>query len=77
MSMKNHTAEASGFEAVSSVSLSLFSRAVANLRAWSADHALRRQLCEMDASMLRDIGISEDEIHRVRNRERFTPRAWR
>jgi hypothetical protein len=25
---------------------------------------------------LRDIGVAEDEIHRIRVCERFTPRAW-
>ena len=26
--------------------------------------------------MLRDIGIADDELHLIRARDRFTPRAW-
>jgi uncharacterized protein YjiS (DUF1127 family) len=50
---------------------------IQRLRQWAGDRALRRQLADMDDTMLRDIGIAEDEIWRVRNREIFTPRAWR
>lgn len=48
----------------------------AAMRAATADRAMRRQLAELDNALLRDIGISEEEIHRVRAMERFTPRAW-
>ncbi len=46
------------------------------LRKAGSDRALRRQLSEMDDSLLRDIGISEDEIWRVRAQQSFMPRAW-
>lgn len=46
-------------------------------RSGANDRALRRQLADMDDALLRDIGIAEDEIWRVRNLETFTPRAWR
>jgi uncharacterized protein YjiS (DUF1127 family) len=42
----------------------------------AADRRLRDKLAEMDDALLRDIGIAEDEIYRIRARERFTPRAW-
>jgi uncharacterized protein YjiS (DUF1127 family) len=43
-----------------------------------AERRLRNKLADMDEALLRDIGIAEDEIYRVRERERerFTPRAW-
>ena len=37
---------------------------------------MREQLASMDDSLLVDIGIETDEIVRVRNGERFTPRRW-
>jgi uncharacterized protein YjiS (DUF1127 family) len=49
---------------------------VLHMRRASADRGLRRQLAEMDDMMLRDIGISEDEIWRVRAQQKFTPRGW-
>ena len=42
----------------------------------AADRRLRDQLAEMDDAMLRDIGIADDELHLIRARDRFTPRAW-
>jgi uncharacterized protein YjiS (DUF1127 family) len=51
-------------------------RAFAAIRRRAADRRLRDDLAEMDEALLRDIGIAEDEVHRVRARERFTPRAW-
>lgn len=42
----------------------------------SADRALRRELAGLDAHVLRDIGIAEDEIQRIRSEGAFTPRAW-
>lgn len=39
--------------------------------------AVMRQLASLDDQLLRDIGIADDEISRVRRRESFTPRAWR
>ena len=57
--------------------LTAISRLFAHWRSTGNDRALRRQLAEMDDALLRDIGIAEDEIWRVRNLETFTPRAWR
>jgi uncharacterized protein YjiS (DUF1127 family) len=48
----------------------------AGLRREASDRRLRDQLAEMDDAMLRDIGIADDEIHMIRARDRFTPRAW-
>jgi uncharacterized protein YjiS (DUF1127 family) len=50
--------------------------AVRALSRSAAERRLRDKLAEMDDALLRDIGIAEDEIYRVRARERFTPRAW-
>lgn len=49
---------------------------IARMRKAAAARALRRQLQGLDDAILRDIGISEDEIWRVRAGERFVPRAW-
>jgi uncharacterized protein YjiS (DUF1127 family) len=48
----------------------------ASLRKSAADRSLRRQLAGLDDAILRDIGIGEDEIWRVRAGDAFTPRAW-
>jgi len=45
---------------------------VAKLREAAEDWQLREKL---DRSLL-DIGVAEEEIGRVRARERFRPRAW-
>ncbi len=50
---------------------------VGDWRQRAGDRALRRELAELDTALLRDIGIAEDEIWRIRSRERFTPRHWR
>lgn len=50
---------------------------VAGVRRAKADRRMRAELAELDASMLRDIGIADDEIYRIRAREAFTPRSWR
>lgn len=49
---------------------------VASMRAEAADRRMRHQLADLSDSLLRDIGIADDEIARVRAFERFTPRAW-
>jgi uncharacterized protein YjiS (DUF1127 family) len=49
---------------------------VSTLRRNASDRRLRDQLAEMDDAMLRDIGIADDEIHMIRARDSFTPRAW-
>ncbi len=46
------------------------------IRAGAAKRRLRDQLADMDHAMLKDIGIADDEIHMIRNRQNFTPRAW-
>lgn len=49
------------------------------LRSWRKAIARQQQieeLARMDAALLLDIGIAEDEIWRVRAREDFMPRAW-
>ena len=50
--------------------------ALGTLRRSAAERRLRDKLADMDDALLRDIGIAEDEIYRIRARERFTPRAW-
>jgi uncharacterized protein YjiS (DUF1127 family) len=49
---------------------------IGRIRADMADRRLREQLSEMDNAMLQDIGIAADEIHMIRARNVFTPRAW-
>ena len=53
-----------------------FAKGLAALRRSAAERRLRDQLAGMDDALLRDIGIAEDEIYRIRARERFTPEAW-
>jgi uncharacterized protein YjiS (DUF1127 family) len=55
---------------------SWFSAVFASLRKSSSDRALRRHLAELDDTLLRDIGIGEDEIWRVRAQQSFKPRNW-
>jgi uncharacterized protein YjiS (DUF1127 family) len=50
--------------------------ALCTLKRSAAERRLRDKLADMDDALLRDIGIAEDEIYRIRARERFTPRAW-
>ena len=54
-----------------------FAGALRALSRAAAERRLRNKLADMDKALLRDIGIAEDEIYRIRARERFTPRAWR
>jgi len=54
-----------------------FASALRALSRAAAERRLRNKLADMDEALLRDIGIAEDEIYRIRARERFTPRAWR
>ncbi len=46
------------------------------IRAEANNRRLRDQLADMDNAMLMDIGIADDEIHMIRARQNFTPRAW-
>lgn len=55
---------------------SVFGRLITFWRKAAADRRLRDQLAGMDDALLRDIGIAEDEITRIRSFDRFTPRAW-
>jgi hypothetical protein len=48
-----------------------------SLRRRAGERALRRHLADLDAVLLKDIGVADDEIVRVRRMERFTPRTWR
>ena len=50
--------------------------AFAALQRANSERRMREQLATMDDSLLLDIGIERDEIMRVRNGERFTPRRW-
>lgn len=50
--------------------------AVANIRKGFEERAMIRELSSLDDALLRDIGIADDEIYRVRRQEAFTPRAW-
>lgn len=52
-------------------------RLFASLKAYAVDRRMRAELAELDVAVLKDIGIAEDEISRVRAYEVFTPRAWR
>jgi uncharacterized protein YjiS (DUF1127 family) len=46
------------------------------LRRKASERALRRHLADLDDVLLKDIGVADDEIVRVRRMECFTPRAW-
>ncbi len=46
------------------------------LRKAAEERQVRQHLATLPDHLLRDIGIAEDEIHRIRACERFTPRAW-
>ncbi len=53
------------------------SNVIAGWRRAAAERRMRADLSELDAHLLRDIGVADDEIGRVRACEPFTPRAWR
>jgi uncharacterized protein YjiS (DUF1127 family) len=50
---------------------------VAGIRKAAADRALYRQLTDMDDALLRDIGLGNDEIYRIRQGQHVLPRQWR
>lgn len=52
-------------------------RAIDGFRHANANRRMRRDLADLDDSILRDIGVATDEIHRVRAGDEFTPRSWR
>jgi uncharacterized protein YjiS (DUF1127 family) len=49
---------------------------VAGARKGAAQRQLRKELADMDDSLLRDIGVAEDEVHLIRAGHVFTTRAW-
>jgi uncharacterized protein YjiS (DUF1127 family) len=49
---------------------------IQNARKASAERHLRVELANMDDSLLRDIGVADDEIYLIRAGQVFTPRAW-
>lgn|SRR5690554_5559203 len=46
------------------------------MRAAAEERRVRQHLATLPDALLRDIGIAEDELHRIRACERFTPRLW-
>lgn len=52
------------------------SAALNRMRAAAEERRVRQHLATIPDALLRDIGIADDEIHRIRACERFTPRAW-
>lgn len=50
---------------------------VTAMRQWQSERVMRAEMAQLDAHILRDIGIDEDEVARVRSRDQFSPRAWR
>ena len=52
-------------------------RLAAAVRSAAEARRLRTELGSLDASVLRDIGVHEDEIARVHACEDFVPRSWR
>lgn len=52
-------------------------RAFAGLRAGAEARRLRADLAGLDAHLLRDIGIADDEIPRIHAQEDYIPRHWR
>lgn len=46
------------------------------LRRAGAERRMRQRLAELPESLLTDIGIAPDEIHRIRMQEKFMPREW-
>jgi uncharacterized protein YjiS (DUF1127 family) len=50
---------------------------IESVRAAAAARSLRSTLATMDDNQLRDIGVADDEIYRIRRQDSFTPQAWR
>lgn len=82
MSTSSHTTTFSGHAHTSQGSKfgqalwTWLTKIVARIRADIAERQMRYKLANLSDAMLRDIGIADDEIPRVRALERFTPRAW-
>ena len=49
---------------------------IATIRQASAERHRRQQMAQLHNAILRDLGISADEIPRVHASEDFTPRTW-
>jgi uncharacterized protein YjiS (DUF1127 family) len=49
---------------------------VENARQAAVERHLRAELADMDDSLLKDIGVADDEIYLIRAGHVFTPRAW-
>lgn len=76
----HHDIAATGADTAGHVGRGLFAplkRAINAVRAASAGRTMRAELAQLDDNILRDIGIADDEIARVRAQVPFTPRAWR
>jgi uncharacterized protein YjiS (DUF1127 family) len=58
------------------IAIAALNTVVANARKASAERHLRAELADMDDSLLKDIGVAEDEIYLIRAGQVFTPRAW-
>ena len=54
----------------------LFARLLEGWKAARADQESCMAFAELDATILKDIGVDQDEVARVQSREMFTPRAW-
>jgi uncharacterized protein YjiS (DUF1127 family) len=52
------------------------STTIIKARKSAAERQLRADLAEMNDSLLKDIGVAEDEIYLIRAGHVFTPRAW-
>jgi uncharacterized protein YjiS (DUF1127 family) len=46
------------------------------MRRAGEERRMRQRLAEMPDSLLADIGIAQDEVHRIRMQEKFLPREW-
>ena len=63
-------------EAIAGPIVDVFTGLLNRIRRANEARRARAVLATMDAALLRDIGIGEDEIARIRARETFTPRAF-
>ncbi len=61
---------------VGRTALAALSTMITNARKAAAERHLRAELAVMDDSLLKDIGIAEDEIYLIRAGQMITPRAW-
>lgn len=52
-------------------------RFLGGLRHYVEERRMRSDLADLDPMILKDMGVGEDEIDRVRVCDEFTPRAWK